>query len=299
MTIARLRTWGRHGHGDDSSTRAVHRRRGSQWKHSARCDARPVFRGSYRSASCGGIWQAVTTDELCGCGIPFSECGFWSEVGDGGVRGGLKSIVEQMLRARPRNTRGTVISRGSSYPCCDDGTRMIWPRSRQPCQPSTLAIRSVSGCEVILDSTKDPAYAFLLNLVPEVDMRLIHLVRDSRGVAYSWQRRRCPPRVRKPSRAARHGDGPPRALDAQPWNGMRRTVSCVISGVAGFRDCCCGMSRCWRPGREYGSSSVSRRSVLRRRFQARGRRGIRVAARITPSAEIVFGSCEASVKPPS
>jgi hypothetical protein len=34
----------------------------------------------------------------------------------------------------------------------------------------------------------DPAYAFVLRHVPGIDLRPIHLIRDSRGTAHSWNR---------------------------------------------------------------------------------------------------------------
>jgi hypothetical protein len=51
------------------------------------------------------------------------------------------------------------------------------------------AIRSVSGSEVIVDSTIDPAYAFVLRRVPGLDLQIVHLTRDSRGTAFSWTRK--------------------------------------------------------------------------------------------------------------
>ena len=50
------------------------------------------------------------------------------------------------------------------------------------------AIAHVSGASVIVDSTKIPSYAFLLRRVPDIDLRFVHLVRDSRGVVHSWQK---------------------------------------------------------------------------------------------------------------
>jgi sulfotransferase family protein len=41
---------------------------------------------------------------------------------------------------------------------------------------------------VIVDSSKAPSYALLLDMIPDLDLHLVHLVRDSRGVAFSWQR---------------------------------------------------------------------------------------------------------------
>jgi hypothetical protein len=55
------------------------------------------------------------------------------------------------------------------------------------------AIDRVSGGACIIDSTKDPPFAFLLKRVPGLELRIVHLVRDSRGVAFSWTKN-----VRKP-----------------------------------------------------------------------------------------------------
>jgi hypothetical protein len=47
------------------------------------------------------------------------------------------------------------------------------------------AIAESSGQRVIVESSKNPLRARLLCLIPELDVRLVHLVRDSRGVAWS------------------------------------------------------------------------------------------------------------------
>src|SRR5439155_14642762 len=50
------------------------------------------------------------------------------------------------------------------------------------------AIADVSGCSVIVDSSKLPTYAFVLKKVPGLEVHIVHLVRDSRATAFSWQR---------------------------------------------------------------------------------------------------------------
>jgi hypothetical protein len=47
------------------------------------------------------------------------------------------------------------------------------------------AIADVAGCRVIVESSKAPIRAAILGLCPGIDLRLIHLVRDVRGVAWS------------------------------------------------------------------------------------------------------------------
>src|SRR5262249_31784621 len=48
------------------------------------------------------------------------------------------------------------------------------------------AIADVSGCAALVDSSKHASLAFCLSRRQEIDLRVIHVVRDSRAVAYSW-----------------------------------------------------------------------------------------------------------------
>jgi hypothetical protein len=50
------------------------------------------------------------------------------------------------------------------------------------------AIQESTGSDVIVDSSKVPAHAFILSLIPTIDLYLVHLIRDSRAVSFSWQR---------------------------------------------------------------------------------------------------------------
>jgi hypothetical protein len=52
------------------------------------------------------------------------------------------------------------------------------------------AIRTVSGAQVIVDGSKFPVYGFLLDLVPDIDVTVVQLIRDPRAVAFSWLRRK-------------------------------------------------------------------------------------------------------------
>jgi hypothetical protein len=48
------------------------------------------------------------------------------------------------------------------------------------------ATGAVTGAPVVVDSSKHPALAYVLRSDPTIDLRVVHVVRDSRGVAYSW-----------------------------------------------------------------------------------------------------------------
>ncbi|MFN8187333.1 MAG: sulfotransferase [Gaiellales bacterium] len=132
-----------------------------------------------------GVWQALRTNELCGCGEAFDRCPFWREVGRAAFGGWERVDLERTLLLDASYARHRFVG------------RLVVPHLRRqhraPIEELTsmlsslyLAVQSVSGCRVIVDSTKDPAYALLLKEVGDLDLRLVHLVRDSRAVAYAW-----------------------------------------------------------------------------------------------------------------
>ncbi|HEX7995066.1 MAG TPA: sulfotransferase [Streptosporangiaceae bacterium] len=155
------------------------------------------------------LWQrGVAQNERCGCGLPFSACEFWQQVGkeafgdwekiDTGRIGQLKDTVDRtrMIPRLSRRSRG----RGQT---ADDLTRRPRPaRFRADLAEYTeyyvrayRAIADVSGCDALVDSSKHASLAFCLSSRPEIDLRVIHVVRDSRAVAYSWTTKVARPEV--------------------------------------------------------------------------------------------------------
>jgi hypothetical protein len=51
-------------------------------------------------------------------------------------------------------------------------------------------VRERAGARVIVDSSKLASDAFLLSTLPDVRVHVLHLVRDPRATAHSWNRRR-------------------------------------------------------------------------------------------------------------
>lgn len=50
------------------------------------------------------------------------------------------------------------------------------------------SIQKVTGCSVIVDSSKTPEYAWVLAEIADIDLHVIHLSRDPRGVFYSLRK---------------------------------------------------------------------------------------------------------------
>jgi hypothetical protein len=55
----------------------------------------------------------------------------------------------------------------------------------------TLA--AVTGARVIVDTSKEPHYSYILREATNLDVYFLHLVRDPRAVGYSWRQRRIDP----------------------------------------------------------------------------------------------------------
>jgi hypothetical protein len=139
------------------------------------------------------VWErGLIGDQLCGCGQPFSSCPFWTRVideafgGPGGVDAAAMASAVNSLDGR-RARWGEVARR-----VLGNGSRRDFDRTLLRLYQS---IRDVSGAPAIVDSSKDSTYALLLSTITGLEVEIVHLVRDSRAVAFSWQRRRRRPEI--------------------------------------------------------------------------------------------------------
>jgi hypothetical protein len=129
--------------------------------------------------------HGIADNEYCACGARESDCPFWSEViqrwqddaGLGGIHeySALQDKVERLLaQAAPGRARQHH---------SDDLARY----AHQTCALFE-AIGSVSRKDIIVDSSKNRARALALANVKGLDVYLIHLVRDVRGVVWSLKK---------------------------------------------------------------------------------------------------------------
>ncbi len=141
------------------------------------------------------VWQAgVTADELCGCGLTFSGCPFWTEVGARAF-GGWDAVdageVLALEAAVLRHSRIPLLAAPWLVPGHAEKLR----RYAELTAALYGGILEVSGATAVVDSTKNPPYAYFLRRAAGVDLRVIHLVRDSRGVVFSWMKKMVRPEI--------------------------------------------------------------------------------------------------------
>jgi len=142
------------------------------------------------------IWNVgFTQNQLCGCGAPFRECEFWTTVMERAFGGFDQVDVERMSALwHSVQSRWYLLF-------------LAVPQLRPPAYRKRLkeyaeilsrlyrAINEISGCSVIVDSSKLASYAFILSEVEGLRLRGVHLIRDSRATAYSWKRKKVRPEI--------------------------------------------------------------------------------------------------------
>lgn len=143
------------------------------------------------------VWKnAFVENYLCGCGRPLQQCDFWTAVVQQAF-GGWQSLDAQRIVnfldsiGRIRNAATTSLRMAVHQPSLRAELRelsAVW-------DALYTAIQTVSGCQVVIDSSKIPAGCLILDGIGSVDTYFLQLVRDSRGVAYSLQRKKPMPEV--------------------------------------------------------------------------------------------------------
>jgi hypothetical protein len=128
--------------------------------------------------------HCLTVNRLCGCGKPFHDCEFWGEVGLRAFGGWDTDQARELIALHPRVTRQRHIPFILLSPLTIRFRRDL-ARYRELLAPLYSALAEVGNAKIIVDSTKAPAYAFVLRGVNGIELRTLHLVRDSRGTAYS------------------------------------------------------------------------------------------------------------------
>jgi len=123
----------------------------------------------------------------CGCGDPITVCPFWTRVSDRVERerfGWTKDQVAQLSHlTRTRHLPGSWRRNGLDRL----GARLGPFQSANDLLYRILAEESQS--RVLVDSSKALLYGQLLDRLPSVDLYVLHLIRDPRGVAHSLARR--------------------------------------------------------------------------------------------------------------
>jgi hypothetical protein len=128
------------------------------------------------------LWeQSVRNNSYCGCGSKWTNCSFWKS-----ILGDLPSPGFQKERSPDTGQfwaffRDLVRTGRSS-------DNQHYEHFLKQIESIYLAINGQTGCSVIIDSSKRPFFGLAVSRTQGVSVTFIHLVRDSRGCAFSWKK---------------------------------------------------------------------------------------------------------------
>jgi hypothetical protein len=163
------------------------------------------------------VWErSYTQNQLCGCGQSFHECEFWIQV----TAEAFGCKPDDVPAAQLNQVRARV--QGHSRMPVLWLPYLRWPKYRREFREYGVLLRRVyegiqtaAGSDVIVDSSKVPQYAWILAETEGIELHMVHLVRDSRATAFSWQRQRLRPEIiSKKTYMDRHS----LARSAAEWN---------------------------------------------------------------------------------
>jgi hypothetical protein len=149
--------------------------------------------GFFSGGEMNFIWKhALIENRLCGCGRPSRECPVWNAVFDEAF-GGMENVdAKEIMRLQYSGAR----TRHIPMMLTKGGREKLEARMGKFLNYSGRlyeAVQSATNSRVIVDSSKEPAYGRAISMIPEVDLRVLHLVRDPRAAAYSWLKKKEQP----------------------------------------------------------------------------------------------------------
>ncbi len=134
------------------------------------------------------LWErGLTNDERCACGEPFSRCSTWTAIGERAFGGWAEVDAGRVLQLRRLVDRQRRIPMTATS-VVSRSTRRALVEYAGYYGAIYRAAAALTGSRVIVDSSKHVSLAFALSHDVDIDLRIVHLVRDARAVAYSWSR---------------------------------------------------------------------------------------------------------------
>lgn len=162
---------------------------------------------------------------LCGCGRTLVECPIWGETL---ARLGLAPQAPEVRRMASEILRA-IRSHHLPLFFTERGRARLAPTSlRTGLGQLYRTLADVAGADVLVDTSKLPSYGRALDVVDALDVRVLHVVRDPRAVAFSWRRNK------RHRTAAGSGAGPTetdKALEVARFGAARSVFAWTLANL--------------------------------------------------------------------
>jgi hypothetical protein len=135
------------------------------------------------------LWdRGVVKNRQCGCGTPFHACPTWNAIIQRAFGGFDLELAQEMSR-QIESFRIAHLPR-TLVPAFRPGERGQLAELLEHLHALYEAIAEVTGCRVIVDSSKNAAFGYLLTRAGLPGLDVLHVVREAAATAYSWGQRK-------------------------------------------------------------------------------------------------------------
>jgi hypothetical protein len=176
--------------------------------------------------------SVAPADERCGCGERFSACQVWTAVGERAFGGWSPQVWDRLAALQRATARQRHLPSLLSHRPPSAALREL----RASYAAIYRAVAEVTDSRVVVDASKGPALGAALAGAPQLDVRLLNVVRDPRAVAWSWRRT-----VERPHATAGTGSEEmwriPVSRSAAQWSALQLEVGATarLAGVPAAR----------------------------------------------------------------
>ncbi len=160
--------------------------------------------GVFTAGEVSYMWRmSFVEGRLCGCGVPLLDCALW------------RAILERAFDGAPPDPRRMLELQRTAIPVRRTPS-LVAAAQRGHVDPGVAeyadvlsriyrAIAAETGASVVVDASKRPPDAVATALAAGIDPYLLHMIRDPRACAFSWQRTMAEPDTPAQSFMTRHG----------------------------------------------------------------------------------------------
>jgi Sulfotransferase family len=142
------------------------------------------------------LWHRLgSLGSLCGCGLTFNDCPFWSQVRHrlfGDTTEGEAVTEKWQKEIFPPKHRWRLLPLLLGAPARATRRWAALPAYAARMADLYAVVSDISGGAVVIDTSKEAADAALIATIPTIRACFVHIVRDPRGAVYSHLRAEPP-----------------------------------------------------------------------------------------------------------
>lgn len=152
------------------------------------------LQGFFSAGEVRYTWERILQHRKCGCGRIVDQCEVWASVlqevaSENETFSSPHDVVRWEREALRLHHTPSILRAAKSAKTGDD----TLARYISVMGSTYAALGHTTGARVLVDSSKRPSNGAILHSIPGVTPYYLHLVRDSRAVAYSRQQKKANP----------------------------------------------------------------------------------------------------------